>query len=134
MADLQRLLTLSGHEVTGNEDTVVIEQLIAGLSPEFARSLSMAMAGKTLKIDECVEKVRALRATTGEFKGGAHGDSVAAAAMSGQVKPSSSILCYHCGEVGHIRRNCPAKHRGGGGGLQREQTKFGGKKTMCFFL
>ena len=67
VADLQRLLTLPGDEVTGNEDTVVIEQPIAGLSPEFARSLRMAMAGKTLKIDECVEQVRALRATTDEF-------------------------------------------------------------------
>ena len=40
VADLQRLLTLSGHQ-TSDDDPVVVEQFIAGLPTDFARQLRL---------------------------------------------------------------------------------------------
>ena len=46
MADLKRLLQLSGHKQDGDSDAMVVEQMIAGLPPEVARQLRMTLAGK----------------------------------------------------------------------------------------
>ena len=46
VADLKRLLQLSGHKQDGDSDAVVVEQVIAGLPLEYARQLRMTLAGK----------------------------------------------------------------------------------------
>ena len=43
VADLQRLLELSGHQVDGDTDAVIVEQVIAGLPAEHARQLRMTL-------------------------------------------------------------------------------------------
>ena len=126
VADLQRLLTLSGHNVAGDTDTVVIEQFVAGLPSDFARPLRMAFAGKTIKISECVEQVRALRATAS-----ACAPAPVAAAATNKAGKSGGATCYHCGQPGHVRRNCP-KRAGRDSGEKQEATKEK-RKLTCFF-
>ena len=46
VADLQRLLTLSGHQ-SSDDDPIVVEKFIAGLPTDFARQLRLRMAGRT---------------------------------------------------------------------------------------
>ena len=55
VADLKRLLQLSGHKQDGDSDAVVVEQVIADLPPEYARQLRMTLAGKKLTISACLE-------------------------------------------------------------------------------
>eukprot|EP00117_Sycon_ciliatum_P010277 scpid12682/ scgid5529/ len=123
VADLQRLLGLSGHSATDDEDTVVIEQFISGLPVEFIQPLRMATAGKKLKVSECVEQVRALQAT--------HADCtrspmvVASAAPGGNGGASRSVFCHQCHEPGHIQRNCPRR--------KRHHDRHGGGERTCFF-
>ena len=111
VADLQRLLALSGHQQSSDDDPVVVEQLIAGLPTDFARQLRLSMAGKKLAISNCMEYVRVLRATSQDVRASVGiGETVVAAVNEPSTK---KILCFHCHEVGHMRKNCPKRKRGG---------------------
>ena len=95
IVDLQYLLELSGHPLNGEEDSVIIEQLLAGLPGDFAHQVTMSLAGKKLKIDECVEQIRAVR-TSYEDSACSHGN-VAAVSGGTQVgaRRSSSSTCFN---------------------------------------
>ena len=49
VADLQRLASLCGHAVTGDDDAMVVAQLVSGLPSTFARELRLVMAGKDFR-------------------------------------------------------------------------------------
>ena len=121
VADLQRLLTLSGHQ-SSDDDPIVVEQFIAGLPPAyFARQLRLSMAGKKLAISNCMEYVRVLRATSQDVRASVGiGETVVAAVNEPSTKKKSAFLCFHCHEVGHMRKNCPKRN-----------SKRGG--LVCFF-
>ncbi|XP_065182544.1 uncharacterized protein LOC135813373 [Sycon ciliatum] len=134
VADLQRLLALSGHAAGSDTDSVVIEQFIAGLGAEFARSVRMSMAGKTLKISECAEQVRALR-TAAEACGAVSEDVSAAAGPSDRPARSSAtdrgtVTCYYCHEAGHIRRNCPKRSSKS---AKTPLNSYKGNQVTCYF-
>ena len=151
VADLQRLLSQSGHKVSGDDDTVVIEQFIAGLSRDFARSLRLSFAGKKLKVSECVEQVRALRTAEEVFSqpapthsgdvsgalesgGGERGGRFGVGASSGGAgRNNSGIVCHGCGEVGHIRRFCPNKAKGQTQGRTRSGPSKPPSQLTCYF-
>ena len=63
VADLERLLALSRHKVSGYADPVMLEQLIAALPPDYTWQLRLSTAGKALKISRCLEQIRMLMAT-----------------------------------------------------------------------
>ena len=107
VADLQRLLVLSGHTPGGDTDAVVIEQFIACLSDGYAHQLRMAFAGKTLKISGCSEQVRALHSTAADSVREVSALAPMVVAVSLDSPVCKSVLCHHCKRVGHIRRNCP---------------------------
>lgn len=64
-ADLQRLSSLARRKAAGDDDEypIVIKQLISGLPSEFSLQLRMSLAGQTLRVSECQERVRALRSS-----------------------------------------------------------------------
>ena len=134
VADLQRLASLCGHAVTGDDDAMVVAQLVSGLPSTFARELRLAMAGKDLKISACLDVIRALRSASTDIEN-QRVTSVTAAAAGGTAVDSAlrkSVLCFRCGEVGHMRRNCPSANRTG-----KQQPSYGransGRKMTCFF-
>ena len=66
VADLQRLLELSGHQsADADKDPVIVEQLLKGSPVDLARQLRLTTAGAELSVSLCVDKVRALRLTVG---------------------------------------------------------------------
>ena len=134
VADLQRLASLCGHAVTGDDDAMVVVQLVSGLPSTFARELRLAMAGKDLKISACLDVIRALRSASTDIEN-QRVTSVSAAAAGGTAVDSvlrKSVLCFRCGEVGNMRRNCPSANRTG-----KQQPGYGransGRKMTCFF-
>ena len=68
VADLQTLAALSGHNVDGDEDPMLIEQLMAGLLQDYAKELRLSMASKTLTISGCLGTIRALRTGSSDAK------------------------------------------------------------------
>ena len=65
VADLCRLLELSGHKSDSETDPVVIEQLLAGRPIEFAKDVRLSIAVRDLKVSECLDRIQALRSATG---------------------------------------------------------------------
>ena len=121
VADLKHLLSLSGHVLTGDQDPVLLEQLLRGLPFEFARQIRLASADQRLSVSGCLAKIRALRATesdSAQCKPVAA--AVAANSQSRDSQPVSSnvqsgkrsVICFRCNEVGHLRKNCPQKPSG----------------------
>ena len=134
VADLKRLSALSGHAVADDKDSVVIQQLLNDLSVDFGRQLRRSMAGKELTISGCCATVRALR--TSEEDSQTRSAPVAAVIDPGSSSPKPrSLSCFKCGEVGHIRRNCPQRSGGSGRERQSQQQRPGGsrKHMVCYF-
>ena len=126
-ADLRRLLSLAGHNDEGDKDAVVIEQMLAGVPVEVSQQVRLSFAGKDLTVSGCSDAVRALMA--------AAPGAVVAAASGGHrdrtPSTSRSTMCFRCGEVGHVRRNCPQAKRGG---VKSDRgAKPESRKIVCFF-
>ena len=62
VADLKRLLALSGHPVKDSKDQILVEQLIRGLPVDFGRQVRLALAGKEAEVVVIVDQIRTLRA------------------------------------------------------------------------
>ena len=108
VADLKRLLTLSGHSISGEKESVLLEQLVAGLSVEYARQIRMAFAGQEMTVVGCLDRICALRVSEDDASASRHSNGarpVVAAPVSRQ------IVCYHCKESGHVKRNCPLRNQ-----------------------
>ena len=91
-----------------------MEQFIAGLPTDFARQLRLSMAGKKLAFSNCMKHVRVLRATSQDVRALVGiGETVVAAVNEPSTKKKSAFLCFHCHEVGHMRKNCPKRKRDG---------------------
>eukprot|EP00117_Sycon_ciliatum_P045998 scpid93880/ scgid32998/ len=109
VADLRRLLTMSGHTDTGDKDAMVIEQMLAGVPIDIAQQTRLAFAGKEMTVTGCADAVRALVSVQSPSR------SVAAVATSRHTGGS----CYACGEPGHMKRDCP-----------RTKSSFGKPKSF----
>eukprot|EP00117_Sycon_ciliatum_P016845 scpid54092/ scgid16091/ len=129
VADLQRLAGLSGHNVTGSEDAMILEQLVYGLSPEFAREVRLSMASKKMTVRGCLDGVRALQSAIADCPVTQSSSGISAAATSGCVDQSrGSVLSFRCGKIGHIRRNCPQRNS------DVQQSSHGKpRRATCYF-
>ena len=63
VADLKRLSALAGHTSVDDKTTVVVQQLLNGLSMDFSRQLCLGIAGKELTISGCCAAVQALNSS-----------------------------------------------------------------------
>ena len=61
VADLQRLATLAGHDATGDDNSIIVQQLLAGLPPAWAQQIRLSMVGKALTVSASLELLRAIR-------------------------------------------------------------------------
>ncbi|XP_065189595.1 uncharacterized protein LOC135820209 [Sycon ciliatum] len=133
VADLQRYAALSGHKPggTASKDPILIEQLIAGLQPEFGRQLRMSLAGQELTIPACLERVRALRASetdaryTSRFSQSVSASASTSSYSGGVHRPRSTVVCYNCNQPGHVQRNCPEFKK-------KQKPRFSGP-VVCHF-
>ena len=128
VADLQRLLELSGHFKTdGDCDAVLIEQMLVGLPHEFEKDIRLSFAGSELSVADCVERIRALKAVRSSMSsalsiaGAAPARGASSTGPSRSFSGAQSVLCYFCNEVGHIRRFCAKKQQ------------VAGKVVTCYF-
>ena len=60
VADLNRLLVLSGHKDGGDKDPVMIEELLADLPHDIAQQVHLAFAGQKMTVTKCCAAVQAL--------------------------------------------------------------------------
>ena len=97
VADLRRLLTLSGHNDVGEKDSVIIEQMLAGLPQGMAIQVRLAFAGKEMTVSGCSDAIRAIVVV----------QSAASAPVN--VSAAAAVVCHQCNEPGHIRRKCPKR-------------------------
>eukprot|EP00117_Sycon_ciliatum_P032472 scpid101647/ scgid25174/ len=86
------------------------------------------MAGRDLKVSECLDRIRALRSATGTRVGAV---SAAATYVQDSVATPSPRLCHHCGEPGHFKRHCPKLSRAGNGHAAKQEHRR--KDPFCHF-
>ena len=123
VADLQRLLKLSKHTLAADgKDPVLIEQFLSGLPAEFSRTLRLEHAAKSHTLPELVTKARVMQAS------GAVGQAAAAAA----ARVSSPTLCFACGQVGHMKHNCPRQRSRDRTGDSHGQGRAGAPPIKCY--
>ena len=97
VADLKRLLSLSGHKISGDDkDPLLAEQVIRGLPRDFAREIRIQNSSNALTISDIVKRVRAMSVDDDVMKSAGRQALVAA-------------VCHSCNEPGHIRKNCPKR-------------------------
>eukprot|EP00117_Sycon_ciliatum_P045923 scpid44614/ scgid2187/ len=101
LADLKRLLTLSGHKIADNSDPVLIEQFLSGLPADIGHHVRMASATQKLTVTDMANQIRVMQASKLPESHGA----VAAASS----QPKKSLVCYQCKAVGHVRSQCPKR-------------------------
>ena len=119
LADLKRLLALSKHAVSADgKDPVLIEQFLSGLPVDMSKTLRLTHAADPQTISQLIAKARAIQGSSGAAQS-------AAAAASGRT-----VLCYSCGQVGHLSRNCRGKDKASAGAAGRGNAK--GKGVKCF--
>ena len=102
MTDLTSLARLSGHKASGDadEDPIIVEQLISGLTIEFSQQVRLSLAGQKLKVSECLSRIRALRSSEQDarragdrrFANRHESQDVVAAVRPGASKP---VLVIH---------------------------------------
>ena len=140
VANLKRLCELSGHKVVDDEDSVVIQQLLAGLPPDYNRQVRLSLVGKRTTISDCVGIVRALRTSdldsaSWKFAAAATSDSSTRNHVTGtsssNVHSSKSVLCFRCGETSHMWRHFPKTKSGGGSHSAKNHFESG--RLTCFF-
>ena len=105
-SDLRRLLKTSGHkEAADGKDPVLVEQFLTGLPKRLSNQLrlSAASAGSPTLL-QLTKQARAL------FSAEESSNPVTVSAAASAVT-SGSRVCYACGEVGHLRRECPKRRR-----------------------
>ena len=108
IADLKRLSELSGHKVTGDDDSVIIQQFLSGLPADYGRQLRLNLAGKQATISECISLIHSLWLSDQDSSGSSVSAAAAAPSSAGAgQRLAKSVICFHCGEVGHVRRVCP---------------------------
>ena len=140
VADLKRLCELSGHKVVDDEDSVVIQQLLAGLQPDYYRQVRLSRVGKRTTISDCMGILRALRTSdldsaSWNVAAAASSDSRTRNHMTGtsssNFRSSKSVLCFMCGGAGHMRRHCLKAKSGGGSHSAKKHFESG--RLTCFF-
>ena len=127
VADLKRLLALSGHPVKDSKDQILVEQLIRGLPVDFARQVRLALAGKEAEVVVIVDQIRALRACEADCR---QVRQATVAVVGGDDRTArdrgSGVICFKCGQSGHYQRNCRSKS--GARPAQRSDNKL-----VCYF-
>ena len=76
------------------------------------------------KLISCVEK---LQKTVDELKGAKAAHSAAKQPTETRKRDTSSRKCYRCGEVGHIRANCPEVEK-----LQRLEAQIASLESSMY--
>ena len=112
VADLQRLLSLSGHGATDEDtDPVLIEQFLVGLPSILATDMQMSLAREQLKVSSCPTKLHALQSASANSQMiapvGCPTPVAAVAPRDCDHQAKSAVRCYNCKEAGHIHRYCP---------------------------
>ena len=122
VADLQRILKLSKHTLAADgKDPVLIEQFLSGLPAEFSRTLRLEHAAKSHTLPELVTKARVMQAS----------GAVVQAAAAAAAGVSSPTLCFACGQVGHMKSNCPRQRSRDRTGDNHEQGRAGAPPIKC---
>ena len=81
-ADLRRLLSAAGHSGDGDDNAVIIEQLLAGLPVHLERQIRLLCAGVKFAVPDIVSKIHALAVVDSSRP-----DTGMAAAASGSAAP-----------------------------------------------
>ena len=118
LADLTKLLKLAGHSIAVNgKDPVLIEQFMSGLPSDISRALHIENAMGDLTLVQLVAKVRAVQASAGaSYAAAAAAGGRSTGSRDGRRGGDKSVLCYKCGNVGHIQRFCKNEQKPSGGG------------------
>ena len=115
VADLKRLCELSGHKVVYDDDSVVMQQLLAKLPPDNNCQVRLSLVEEKTMISDCVGIVRTLRTSdinsaSWNLAAAATSDSSTRNHMTGtsssNVHSSKSVLCFRGRETAHILRHC----------------------------
>ena len=129
-ADLRRLLALSGHKDSGDKNAVVIVQILAGIPAHLSQQVRLSFAGNELTVGNCTDAVRELLRAMPLVDVGAAASNSFSDSDRPRLHAHASMMCFHCGEVGHIRRDRPRRSVGwNNAGLNTRSSS----QTACFF-
>ena len=118
VADLKRLLTMSGHNVAADDkDPMLMKQFVSGLPANFAREVRIQCASGAKTMTEVTDRVRAMAVAVET-----QGQGVSAGKSSVDAAGPRSVMCFKCGQGGHMRRDCP--RRDAAGGRSRDSSRM----------